>query len=284
MMNMKPMNLNAVDETKLSFGEVKNLDNGGKIAFVNYGDEGSTDSLMTYTGLQDLPWDMNTYDNPDGSKSYSLTLSFRDRDSNPATKSFYEGCEKLDSAMLDMGVQNQMEWLKKKGKSKEQLAEDYYTPNVRWAKDKETGERDTQYPPRFQIKLVKKNNKWAFDAYDQNKQVIDLDETPLETLLVRGAKVKALIKLTTVWTGSKGFGCKWAIMQLKIHRSQKLTGYAFADDDEDDLDSVVDTPNTDVSLTTEDDAESGEEEYLEEEVEVKPSPVKKKRVVRKKAA
>jgi len=185
--------------------------------------------------------------------------------------------------MLAKGEQNQMEWLKKRGKSKKDLKDDYYTPNVRWAKDKDTGELNPQYPPRFQIKLVQKSGKWAFQAYDQNKDLIDLEETPLETLLVRGAKVKALIKLTTVWTGAKGFGCKWAIQQLKIHRSQQISGYAFDDDNDEEEDLDLPTAdNTKVSLTTEDDAESGEED-LEEDVEVAPVP-KKKRVVRKKAA
>ena len=282
-MTTKPITLNNIDDDKLNFGEVRALDNGGKICFVNYGGESSTDSLLTSTGLQELPWDMNTYDNPDGSKSYSLTLSFKNRDTDPRTKDFFEGCEKLDDIMLAKGEQNQMEWLKKRGKSKKDLKDDYYTPNVRWAKDKDTGELNPQYPPRFQIKLVQKSGKWAFQAYDQNKDLIDLEETPLETLLVRGAKVKALIKLTTVWTGAKGFGCKWAIQQLKIHRSQQISGYAFDDDndEEEDLDLPA-TNNTTPSLTTEDDAESGEED-LEEDVEVAPVP-KKKRVVRKKAA
>ena len=288
MTDFKPINLNEIDESKFSFGEVRTLDNGGKICFVNYGDEGTTDSIITSSGLQDLPWDMNTFENPDGSKSFSLSLSFRNRDTNPSTKNFYLGCEKLDDIMLDMGVKNQLEWLKKKGKSKEHMEEDYYTPNVRWAKDKETGERNTEYPPRFQVKLNKKNGKWAFDCFDQNRQLIDLNEVPLESLLVRGAKVKALMKLTTVWTGAKGFGCKWAVMQLKIHKSQQLTGYAFNDEDEDE-DTVTDTQNTEVSLTVpdNDEDENTQEDYLEEEVEVeevKPAPKKKKRLVKKKSA
>lgn len=294
-MNTKPMNLNEINGSHLSFGDVKSLDNGGKIAFVNYGGEDSTDSLITSTGLQELPWDMNTYENPDGSKSYSLTLSFKNRDINPSTKNFFEGCEKLDDIMLDRGVQNQMEWLKKRGKTKDQLKEDYYTPNVRWAKDKETGELNPQYPPRFQIKLVQKSGKWAFNGYDQNKELIDFNETPLETLLVRGAKVKALVKLTTVWTGAKGFGCKWAIQQLKIHRTQQLTGYAFDDEDEEDqLDHTEYSKNKEVSLTESVDAVDADtvdadedvdaDEYLEEEVEVAPVPTKKKVIRRKKAA
>ena len=285
-MNMKPMNLNELDYSNLTVSELKTLDNGGKICFVNYGEDSS--SVQTQTGLQELPWDMNVYED-DGNKSYSLSLSFRSRDTNPTTKCFYEGLEKLDSAMLDLGVQNQLEWLKKKGKDRDAMEEDYYTPNIKWAKDQVTGERNTQYPPTFKVKLAQKNGKWAFDAFDQNREKIDFEKESLESLLVRGAKVKALLKLTTVWATAKGYGCKWAVMQLKIHRSQQLTGYAFADDDEEDDDELSRT-NTEQkpSLTIDDDEDDEDEgEYLEEEVVVEepepdPPATKKKKVVRKK--
>jgi len=277
----KPMNLNEINEEMLSFGDIKTLDNGGKICFVNYGEGDSTSNLVTQTGLQDLPWDMNTFDNPDGTKSYSLSMSFKNRDTNPSTKNFFEGCEKLDHIMLNHGVENQMEWLKKRGKTAEQLAEDYYTPNVRWAKDKETGEVNPEYPPRFQLKLVQRNGKWAFNVYNENRELVNLDETPLESLLVRGAKVKALIKLTTVWTGSKGFGCKWAVVQLKIHRTQQYNNYAFNDDDDEDEEEPALGRSESTVLTQESEPEN--EDYLEEEVKVEAPPVKKKkRIVRKK--
>lgn len=279
---MKPMNLNDINMSDIKISKVNTLDNGGKIAFVNYGEDGS--QIITTTGLQELPWDLNIYEEADGNKNYSVSLSFKNRDTNPGTKNFFEGLEKLDEEMLELGVQNQLEWLKKKGKSKEQLAEDYYTPNIRWAKDKVTGEVNTQYPPRFQVKLAKKNGKWSFDAYDQNKEKINLEEEDLEALLVRGAKVKALLKLTTVWTGSRGYGCKWAVMQLKIHRTQQFVGYAMGDEDEDDeTEYAEDTQNTDTSHNNEV-HEEPDEEVTEPELEPEPVKPKKKRIVRKKVA
>ena len=283
MTTMKPMNLNEINESDMTFSKVNNLDNGGKICFVNYGEDGS--SIHTSTGLMELPWDMNVYEEPNGEKSYGLSLSFKNRDVNQVTKNFFEGCEKLDEIMLDKGVEHQLEWLKKNKKTKEHMKEDYFTPNIRWAKDKETGELNTQYPPRFQVKLAKRNGRWTFDAYDQNRAKIDLDEVNLEDLLVKGAKVKALLKLTTVWTGARGYGCKWAVVQLKIHKSQQLIGYAFDDDDEDDETEYSQnkgpslTPAADDNLSQEDE---DEEDYLEEAVDApKPEP-KKKKIVRKK--
>ena len=285
-MTTKPVNLNELNFSELTIGKVNTLDNGGKIAFVNYGEDGG--QILTSSGLQDLPWDMNVYEEADGGKSYALSLSFKGRDTNQAPKNFYEGLEKLDDAMLDLGGKNQLEWLKKKGKSKEQVAEDYYTPNVRWGKDKVTGEINTQYPPRFQVKLAKKNGRWTFDAYNQQKEKINLDEVDLETLLVRGAKVKALVKLTTVWTGARGYGCKWAVTQLKVHSTQRFTGYAFGDDSEDDDETEYAAPVVAPVAADDADADDADDEVEEEdevdevEEEPEPAPVKKKRIVKKK--
>jgi hypothetical protein len=277
MTTMKPVNMNDVDFSKLDFSEVNNLDNGGKICYANYGEDGG--SLITSTGMMELPWNMNVYDEADGGKSYALSLSFKGRDTNPATKTFYEGLEALDEHMLQAGVDNQVEWLRKKGKTVDNMKEDYYTPNVRWGKDKETGEISTQYPPRFQMKLVKKNGRWDFPVFSDDRKRVDLDEVKLDDLLVKGAKVKALIKMTTVWTGARGYGCKWKVLQMKVVKGQQFTEYAFDDeDDEDETMELSRTQTTEPTLTTDDN--ELEDEYLEEEQEVTP-PAKTKRSVKR---
>ena len=40
-MTTKPVNLNELNFSELTIGKVNTLDNGGKIAFVNYGEDGA---------------------------------------------------------------------------------------------------------------------------------------------------------------------------------------------------------------------------------------------------
>ena len=83
------------DATKLSFGDMKSLDSGGKIVDISY--DGRR-NLLTQTASMVLPYGLNVYDKA-GPVSYSVDVSFRGVEENPKIAAFHDMLSAFDSAV-----------------------------------------------------------------------------------------------------------------------------------------------------------------------------------------
>ena len=53
----------------------------------------------------------------------------------------------------------------------------------------------------------------------------------------QGCSVEAIVELTGVYFVAKEFGLSWKIIQLKVFPNNKLQGYSFVSDSDDDSDA-----------------------------------------------
>ena len=211
----------------------KVLDSGGKLAYVNYGD---SRSLLIQTPSLPSPFGMNVFDK-NGPPKYSLDLALRGYQEAGKVKAFYDALSSLDEYMIDLGVKNSKLWFK--ADMKREVIQAFYTPIVKFGRDKEGNQ--TPYPPNVKLQL-RKNREGAFetefygeDARSNPKaKPLDLEENPLETFLVKKVEVTALMQCTGVWFAGGKYGLSWKAVQVRLDSVPAgLRGYGFVNDDED---------------------------------------------------
>lgn len=233
----------AFDVSMMSFGNVKTLDNGGKMVYVSHKER----PFIVQTPEMVAPFGMSRW-NADGiapggtADKYTMELSFKDRESRPSLSKFFDMMSAIDKKMLDAAIDNSQAWFKKKYSTTE-IVEALYTPCVKFPKDKTTGEITDKYPPTFRLSLPFRNGAFAIETFDNSKNKLDL--LSVET---KGAKVTAIMQLSGVWLAGGKFGCSWRVVQLRVVPPATIKGFAFKDIEGDKLadnDSDIDDDDAD---------------------------------------
>jgi len=272
------MKVSEFDINQIRFSDIKINEFGAKRCYVNYGPE--KDRLILHTPRFTLPFNMGVFDKGDGPPKYSVTASFRDMENYAQLKEFHDKFIAIDQKMLLDGSKNAMPWFKKRKMTPEVL-DALYTRLVRPSCNKETGEPDGKFPPTIRFKLPYWEGKYAFPVFDFNRNPIDLTVTPLNELLVKGAKIRALIQCGVVWFANGKYGVSWNIVQLRVRTPARLSAYSFLDDsDDEDIGSgneqasgSTETPATPAPTqgTTVVDSDSSDDS---DDSEAPPAPVK----------
>ena len=223
----------AFSVSKVSVSQPKVLDSGGKLAYVNYGD---SRSLLIQTPCLPSPFGLNVFDK-NGPPKFSLDLALRGYQENPKVKAFHDALSSLDNYMIDLGVKNSKLWFK--ADMKREIVQAFYTPIVKFGRDKEGNQ--TPYPPNVKLQL-RKNRDGAFETEfygeeaktNPKAKALDLNENPLETLLVKKVEVTALMQCTGVWFAGGKYGLSWKAVQVRLDSVPAgLRGYGFVNDEED---------------------------------------------------
>jgi hypothetical protein len=231
----KPIKPNAVDMSNIKYSKVNSLPSGAKTLYLNHGD--GVAPLFIQTPEMTIPFDSGTYypDNEESGK-YAIQVSMDNMDTNPQMKEFHDMLMLMDEKILKDCIDNSQEWFKKKNPNHDVMKE-LYTPMVKISKDSETGEPTGKWAPKFNFKIVKRNNKVLCDVYDTDKQAMNTsgeDAVDLETMFKKGSKVKMILKCNGLWIASGKFGCTWRAEQIKIDTPTGFSGYAMLDDEADD--------------------------------------------------
>jgi len=264
------------------YGTPRTLDSGGKSIYMAF----NKAPIVLQTPQMWAPFGKQKWENDKGTPKFTLDLSFKGMDSSPALETFYNKMTELDNKLVEDGVTNSFDWLKKKSVSSE-VVSNLYTKLVRHHHDKDTGELTNKYPPTFKLTLPWKDGAFSCEVYDNNKQLVDLN-----TIETKGCRVTAIIQCLGIWVAAGKFGCTWKVLQMRVVPPQTIKGYAFkevendkveeedVEDDtkEDDVDddllhhSHIDSKAADDDDEDDDVVESSDEE---DDLEAKkPEPVK----------
>jgi Family of unknown function (DUF5871) len=273
------------DVSSVSYSAPRTLDNGGRAIYMSL----NRSPIVLQTPEMIAPYGVSNWnDDGKGPDKYSLDLSFKGKEGRPNLNTFFEKMAALDKKLVQDGVDNSMTWLKKKYNSVD-VVEALYTPMVKYAKDKTTGEITDKYPPTFKLKIPFVNSAFQCEVYDNKRKTVDLKQL-IDTGAFKGAKVTAIIQCLGIWVAGGKYGCSWKVLQMRVSPPQTIKGYAFKEleddkvddsDIEDDDDSV--NGNEILNHATEEinnlnvDGES-EEELIESSEDELEAPVQKKEV------
>jgi len=268
---------------------------GSKSAFLNYGPASSKLTLQTPSLYS--PFGLNVFDK-NGPPKYSLDLAMRGwNGENAKVTNFYNALSTLDEFMVDEATKNSKLWFKQE--LKREVVEAFYTPSVKFGRDKEGN--PTPYPPNVKVQLRKKrnaNDTAAADSDLSNSFDVDVFDAsaatdanarpikgvPMGDLLVRRVEVTCLIECTGVWFAGGKFGLSWKASQIRVDKAPSGLvgrGYAFVQDEEERDDAEAEAPAPTSFKQSAEGEEEDEEDEDEEEV-VAPPPPKKTSMTTKK--
>lgn len=285
----------AFSVSKVSVSQPKVLQGGtgAKMAYLNYGD---SRALVLQTPSLPSPFGMNVFDKS-GPPKYSIDLAMRGYQESGKVKSFYDALVKLDDYMVEQGVKNSKLWFK--SDMKREVVSAFYTPCVKFGRDKEGNQ--TPYPPNLKVQLRKLRDSEDFECqfYDEKSKsdphAQPLRGIPVQEMLVKKVEITALIQCTGVWFAGGKFGLSWKAVQMRLDKvPEGIHGYGFVEDG-DDEDAPAEFSGR-AQLVDEDEDESAPaparlapaasaapaEDDEEDDEEVAPAPVPKKTVVTKK--
>ena len=281
--------------SKVSISTPKVLDSGAKLAYVNYGD---ARSLVIQTPSLPSPFGLNVFDK-NGPPKYSLDLALRGYNGatpNPKVKAFYDALSALDEHMIDLGVKNSRLWFK--SDMKREIVQAFYTPCVKFGRDKEGNQ--TPYPPNVKLQLRRTRDGAGFETefYDEksktNPNAKPLKDVPVEEMLVKKVEVTALMQCTGVWFAGGKYGLSWKAVQVRLDSVPAgLRGNAFVDDEEfserrgqlEEEEEDEEAPSAPTYAATLSRAPTAapvaQTEAVDEDEEVAPAPVPKRMTVKK---
>lgn len=189
---------------------------GSKNAWVNYA---GNRLVMQSAREMVLPFGVGCYDKVDPPK-FSIDFSFRNMDTNPEIKAFYDALVSLDEYMIALGVKNCKAWF---GKSLDEsvIRSMLYKSSIKEAKDKD----GKSYPPSLKINLKRKTDKdgndlgFGLDVVDAKRKSVPTGD--IQKGWGKGSTVTALLECGGMWLSTVGYGLSWRIKKLMVHTDVK---------------------------------------------------------------
>jgi hypothetical protein len=254
---------------------------GGKSANILY--KPTKKSLYVNMQVPMLTWGANVFRDPQsGKETYDLAIQFPRADySSPETDILLAKFQALEALIKTEAVKNCMAWFNKK--MTPELVDAAWTPMLKYAKDKTTGEADMTKSPTLKVKLPQYDGKFNCEIYDPNGNMLypnsQSADTPME-LIPKGVNIVAIIQCGGLWFANKAFGCTWRLFQVVVQPKPSMKGrclIAVTPATKTALSIASNTTSDEVGMTVEDDSDvEPEPEYVEPVVVAKPAPVVKK--------
>lgn len=204
------------DSNKITVSDLKSLDSGAKLGFVNY-------APRNRCGLETpevyLPFECRKFNAEDGGAGgggkLSITLSLKKKGEDPDMDRLIDTIDAIDNRIIDIGVENAVKWgLVKPGKPvNRDMVDNVYTSSIKYSLNKDTGE-PLGFPPQLRVKFPEdKSGQILTEVYDQTGKRVYFKD-PAEVFR-KGAKVRCIIECTGLWCSQK-FGLTWKLMKAVV--------------------------------------------------------------------
>lgn len=213
------------DHSKLCFTDAPKPmgTQGGKLVSVSY----DGNPLLLETDHLHVPYDIGQFEDAGGKTKFSLAMSFKNRENNEKIELLYSAMTKVDDAVLDAAVVNCQSWFKKT-MSREILTA-LYTPTIRYARDRDTGDVLDKYPPTFSVKMPVYDGILGAKVYDMDRTVMTIPESGIANWAPRGSTVKALVRFSGLWFAGGKFGPMWRLVAAQAKPPAEVDAFCFRD-------------------------------------------------------
>ena len=241
-----------------------------------------------------LTWGVSDYE---GNERYEMALQFPNTEyATPDTTSFMENMIAFEQKIKTDAITNAKEWFGK-AKMSEDAIDALWTPMLKYPKDKNTLEPDTDRAPTLKVKIPFWEGEWKTELYDVNQNAIFPDpdggpHTPKD-LIAKGTHVAVVLQCGGLWFANGKFGVTWKLFQGVVKPKATMRGKCHIQLSGEDKEKMVKQTLPEDEVEEEEDEpvstevdDSDDEESIKEEVAAaievqQPEPVKKK-VIKKK--
>ena len=203
---------------------------GGKSVLMNYKDKDNdkTAPYILQTCKVRVPFGVDKNNQDNGGVKYHISFSLaNDSTENEQLKTFTNNIRAVDDIAKSF-PQNNEAWFDKKLKN--EIVDEFY-------KSAEKFPKDPKWPSTLKAKLpFDRKGAPQFVLYDENKKPIDIldaDGNMNTDCIPRGSEAVFLLQPTGVWfVGKTQYGIAYKVVQGKIYKGHKLTGYSIVDEEE----------------------------------------------------
>ena len=289
---MSSLFLNGVSDdlaTSINIGQPKVNASGGKnIPIFN---RVSRSGLKLSTPMM-LTWGANKNDF-DGKETYDMSLQFPSAEyANPDASAFLDNLKRLETMVKEQACANSKAWFGKVQSA--EVVEAFWTPMLRYPKDKATGEPDYTKSPTFRVKLPFWDGKFKFEIFNvKGELVFPKEDVNIMDVVPKGSEAKIILQCGGIWFAGGKFGITWKPFQMIVKPKLQLTQgvcHIMTEDVKSETKEVTQTlvesdeedPDREYAALAEPDSETVTSTSTYEVAEAPEVPVKgKKRVVKK---
>jgi hypothetical protein len=198
-------NPESLNVESFEFTKPKTNQSGGQSVFVNI----NGNKVRFQTPVLRMPFGVNDTNNR---KSIDFSIS---------DQNFEEFVKSVDNAIVQSAVNNSAVWFKR------QLTEGVVSELY-----KKSMKPSEKYPPLMRMKLPTVDNEFTGEIYDSNKNELSMKS------LQKGSRVQLIAEIAGIYFVAKEFGISWKIVQIKVMPQNRLTGFAFIDDSNEDVEPI----------------------------------------------
>ena len=230
---------NEFEKDMVNFLPPKTNKLGGQSVLINYNNGDKTGPFYLQTCRVRIPFGIDSSKPENGGPvKYHISLSLANSETqNEQLHKLTQNIRSIDEKTKSMATEG-TDWFGKKLSS--ELVNEFY-------KSAEKFPKDPKWPSTLKVKLPfdAKKGEAQFKLYDENKKEISITDENGELnsdAIPRGCEAVCLIQTTGVWfVGKTQFGVGYKLVQAKIYKSNKLSGYSIVDsEDEEEEDEEVD--------------------------------------------
>lgn len=224
------------DESSIKFLAPRVNKMGGQSVLINYDNDQTSGAFILQTCRVRIPFgvDQSKPQNGEPVKYHISVAMANDETQNAQLRQFTENVRTIDNKAKEY-ASSDTTWFGKK--LSEELVGEFY-------KSAEKFPRDTKWPSNLKVKLPIINGVPQFVLYDENKKpikMVDEDGNVDHSAIPRGSEAVCLIQSTGVWfVGKTQFGVGYKLLQAKIYKSNKLSGYSIVDSEDEEEEPAAD--------------------------------------------
>ena len=193
----------------VTFSDIRKNANNGKTIFL--GGRGNSKLFLQLPKMK-VPFGLGVFDDNNGKVSYNLPMAADD-------PTFVDFLKKFDDLVVTKVVENAETYLGK-AMNETVVREALYTALFK-------SPPDEKYSPIFKTKvLANQDGTFVPQVFTTDREPFDLNK------LEKGQYVTAIVHVASIWFVGTKFGVTVRLQQLRVTPSQKLTEYAFVDDED----------------------------------------------------
>lgn len=158
-----------------------------------------------------------------GKKSYDMALQFPSAEyATDESTAFLENLKRFEKFVKDQACLNSKAWFGKVQSA--EVVEAFWTPMLRYSKDKTTGDFDFSKPPTLRIKLPYWDNKFKFEAFNVHGEMIfPKEDVNIVNVIPKSSEVKMILQCGGIWFAGGKFGVTWKPFQVVVKPKVQLS-------------------------------------------------------------
>jgi hypothetical protein len=199
----------------VSFGEPKTNASGGKNVALFH-----NRAIYTFTTPMVPCYGVNENNFDGKAPTYDITIQLGKDDESMA---FIQNMLNLERLIKEEALKQSRKWFGKQ--MSELVINEFWTPFVKFPKNKETGEVDLTKSPTLRVKLSYFDGAFKYlEAYNVSNQLIypKNDGATLQDLIPKGSEVKCLVRLNGIWFAGGKFGLTGKPIQIIVRPKARI--------------------------------------------------------------